>query len=577
MNSNFTVVLVLTALIPLHLVGCEHESSPTSVNVKAERSLTEHTKEFFPPRLIEVTDGVYSAVGFGLANSILVEGDDGAIIIDTMETIEEGHMVREEFRKVSSKPIKAIIYTHNHTDHVFGAEAFVDAGQSPEVFAQERTMDYVYRIVSEYRPIITKRSFRMFGTYLDRQAMINDGIGPFLGIDEDSTLGIVKPTRTFSDYLEAEIAGVRFRLVHAPGETDDQIFVWFPDKRVLACGDNLYKAFPNLYTIRGTPYRDLKGWVASLDKMRALNPEHLVPSHTRPISGQAKVNKILTDYRDAIQYVHDQTVRGINQGLTPDELVETVKLPPHLAASPYLQEFYGKTSWSVRSVFSGNLGWFDGNPSTLDPLSPDVKAAKMVGLAGGIDKLRDALVQAQSDGEHKWALELSDFALRINPGDDKAKQVRISALLALGEAESNPNARHYYLTTALELDGKIDIQEYDNASDDMMKVLPTRRFFDSLAVNLNSQASLNLDKKIGFTFPDSDEQYTVWVRRGVAEIMEGLDTGLDIHVVVDSLAWKKLLARKSNTAVALARDFEFKKGRRIGFIRFLALFRPDTP
>jgi alkyl sulfatase BDS1-like metallo-beta-lactamase superfamily hydrolase len=310
--------------------------------------------------------------------------------------------------------------------------------------------------------------------------------------------------------------------------------------------------------------------------MRALEPEHLVPSHTRPISGAAKVHEILTDYRDAIQYVHDQTVRGINQGLTPDELVETVNLPPHLAASPYLQEFYGKTSWSVRSVFSGNLGWFDGNPSTLEPLTPGEKAAKMARLAGGIDKLRDALAQAQNDGEHQWALELSDFVLRIDPGDDEAKQVRIGALLALGEAESNPNARHYYLTTALELDGKVDIQEYNNATDDMMKILPTRRFFDSLAVNLNSQSSLDLNQKVGFTFPDNGEHYTVWVRHGVAEIIDGLDDELDIHVIVDSLAWKKLLAKQTNIAVALARDFEFEKGGRIGFTRFLALFRPET-
>jgi alkyl sulfatase BDS1-like metallo-beta-lactamase superfamily hydrolase len=230
----------------------------------------------------------------------------------------------------------------------------------------------------------------------------------------------------------------------------------------------------------------------------------------------------------------------------------------------------------VRSVFSGNLGWFDGNPSTLEPLAPDEKAAKMAELAGGIDKLRDALAQAQNDGEHQWALELSDFVLRIDPDDDKAKQVRIGALLALGEAESNPNARHYYLTTALELDGKVDIQEYNNATDDMMKILPTRRFFDSLAVNLNSQSSLNLNQKVGFTFPDNGEHYTVWVRHGVAEIIDGLDDELDIHVIVDSLAWKKLLAKQTNIAVALARDFEFEKGGRIGFTRFLALFRPET-
>ena len=165
----------------------------------------------------------------------------------------------------------------------------------------------------------------MFGTFLDDAALVNAGIGPCLGIHENSTMGLVRPTHTFEETLEQEISGVRFELVFAPGETNDQIFVWLPDKKVLLPGDNIYQSFPNLYTIRGTPYRDVNKWVESLDKMRALRPEHLVPSHTMPISGADKIYEILTDYRDAIQYVHDQTIRGMNRGLTPDELVETIR------------------------------------------------------------------------------------------------------------------------------------------------------------------------------------------------------------------------------------------------------------
>jgi alkyl sulfatase BDS1-like metallo-beta-lactamase superfamily hydrolase len=574
---NFKVTTAIISISAVALItACGKDAAPPTLNVKPEESLAKHTSEFSPPRVIKVTDGVWSAVGFGLANSILVEGDDGAIVIDTMETIEEGRTVREEFRKVSSKPIKAIIYTHNHTDHVFGAEAFVDEGQTPEIFAHETTMDYVYRIVSEYRPIITKRSFRMFGNVLEDAAMVNGGIGPFLGIDEHSTLGILPPTKTVSDFLAVEVAGIKFELFHAPGETDDQIFVWFPDKRLLACGDNLYKAFPNLYTIRGTPYRGLKKWAASLDKMRTLEPEHLVPSHTKPISGAFKVRAVLTDYRDAIQYVHDQTVRGINMGLTPDELVETVKLPPHLAASPYLQEFYGKVSWSVRSVFAGNLGWFDGNPSNLHPLPLEERADRIADLVGGQDPLRDRMIEAHDKGEHQWVLELSDVLLRLDPDDVDMKRVRIKSLTALGEAESNPNARHYYLTRALELAGKVEIKEFNSATDDMFAILPMRRFFDSLSVNLDPKASATLDQKVAFTFPDTGEEYTVWVRRGVAEIREGLGRGLDIHVVVDSLVWKKTLAKQTNLAVSLARDFELKKGGRIEFTRFLMMFRPKA-
>ncbi len=209
---------------------------------------------------------------------------------------------------------------------------------------------------------------RMFGNYLPEDEMVNDGIGAFLGIDSDSRLFAMPPTHTFSDQLKLKIAGVDIELVHAPGETNDQIFVWLPQQRVLLPGDNIYKAFPNLYTIRGTPYRDVSQWVDSLDKMRQRQPQFLVPSHTRPIVGAEQVDATLQVYRDAIQFVHDQTVRYMNKGLTPDQIVERVRLPEHLASHPYLQEFYGKVDWSVRSIFGGYMGWFDGNSSTLLPL-----------------------------------------------------------------------------------------------------------------------------------------------------------------------------------------------------------------
>ncbi len=567
-----TYNLAAAVLLTLGLTGCGGEPPEFQAPVKTPADLAAHSAEF-KKEVVKVTDGVYVAVGFGLANSTMVEGDDGVIIIDTMETVEEGEKVRAAFREIVNKPVKAIIYTHNHTDHVFGAQAFVDDGLEPAVYAHDTTMEYVYRIITEFRPIITKRSLRMFGTYLDADGLVNDGVGPFLGIGPDSTLGIVPPTITFSNTLEDEVAGVRFKLVHAPGETNDQIFVWFPDKKVLAPGDNIYKAFPNLYTIRGTPYRSLKGWTASLDKMRALPVEHLVPSHTRPVSGADKINNTLTDYRDAIRYVYDQTVRWMNQGFTPDEIVEKVKLPPHLAKSPFLQEFYGTVEWSVRSVFDGNLGWFDGNPATLNPLPPHAEAEKMAKLAGGEKALRQAVQDAEDAGDHQWALQLSDYAMRLNPDDKAVRQSRIAALTALGEAASNPNARHYYLTSALELKG-LGIEVLSNAGTEMLKRLPLERFFAAIQVNLDAQASVDINQKAGITFTDSGAEYTIWIRHGVAEIQPRLMDDLDIHVAVDSLVWKEMLAQKRNSAVAIAKDFEYTKGGRVGFAKFLKLFQP---
>lgn len=566
------------ALLLLALIGCEAEQQVEyETRVSSPEDLAAHSEEF-RKEVIEVTDGVYVAVGYGLANSILLEGDDGVVIVDTMETLEEAEAVMAEFAKIvdfEAKPVKAIIYTHNHADHIFGALAFSEGREVP-VYAHATTDYYIDRILSVYRPIIVVRSMRMFGNYLDDAGLINDGIGPRLGYGPGSSLGVIRPTVTFQDELEDEVAGIRFKLVHAPGETNDQLFVWLPDKKVLLPGDNIYKAFPNLYTIRGTPYRDPMDWVDSLDKMRALEPEHLVPSHTRPVSGTDKINRILTDYRDGIAYVHDAAVRGINRGLTPDELVASIKLPPHLAESPYLQEFYGTVEWSLRSVFSGNLGWFDGNPTTLQPLPPDERARRYVELAGGEQALRDEVQQALQDGDHKWVLELTDYLLRLNLEDQGVRDVRAEALTRLGEAASNPNARHYYLTQALELSQGLEIPSQTAEPDPrMVHSFPLENYMRAMAVNLDPQDSADLEKTVTFVFPDAEEAWTVQVRRGVAEVREGAAEEPDLTASIDSKVFKEMLADLRNPAVVIAKDFTVE-GSTLQFVKFMRMFKdPD--
>lgn len=567
---------LLAALLVLTLAACGNDEGGQFEKLTTPAELAEHSKEF-EKGIEKVAEGVWIAIGYGLANSILVEGDDGLIVIDTQETMAEGRKVAREFRKLSDKPLRAIIYTHNHADHVFGAQAFVDE-LAPEdadvrVFAHETTEYYVNRIVSEYRPIITARSFRMFGTHLDAEGLVNNGIGAELHVSSDSNFSFIKPTHTFSDELEVQVAGVDLKLVHAPGETNDQLFVWLPQRKVLAVGDNLYKTFPNLYTIRGTPYRSLKQWAASLDKMRALPVEHIAPSHTRPLHGADEIQRVLTSYRDAIRFVYDQTVRWMNAGLTPDEIVERVKLPEHLAKEPYLQEFYGTVEWSVRSVFAGNLGWFDGNPSTLRPLSPVNEARKMAELAGGQDELGDQLQQAVEEGEYQWALRLSDWVLRLEPDNAPAMQARIEALTRRGEAETNPNSRHYYLMSALELRDDSRFAPISSGSEAMLRALPMPVVMNALATNLRAEEVLDAERRVGVSFTDTGEAWTIWVRRGVAEMVPRLLDDLEIHMNVDSLVWKQMLGRQLNPAVALTK-MDFEKGGRIGFSRFMLLFKP---
>ena len=554
------------------------DAPPPAPPVASPEDLAAHSAEF-ERGIVEVTDGVHVAIGFGLANSILIEGDGGVIVVDTMESIEAGREVREAFRQISPDPVRAIVYTHNHTDHVFGSPAFADPGEPPPaVFAHETTEYYIDRIVNVIRPAIYQRSMRMFGNYLPEEYVLNAGIGPFLATGHGGgTLGLLRPTNTFADRLEVEVAGVKMVLVHAPGETNDQIFVWLPEKRVLLPGDNFYRAFPNLYTIRGTLYRDVLQWVASLDAMRALRPAHLVPSHTRPLQGELEIYAALTDYRDAIQYVHDQTIRGINRGLTPDELASTIELPPHLAKSPYLQPFYGTVEWSVRAIFEGYLGWFDGRAAHLSPLAPAEKAERLATLAREGRSLPEAAKTALAGGDLRWAAELADSWTLLEPGNEEAQRTLAGALRGLGERHPSANGRHYYLTQALEAEGAVVVAQPDPSTFpvELVHSFPISGILRSMSVQLDPLKSADVDTVVGFRFPDVGEAYTMHVRRGVAEVQPVFPADPDLAVTVDSSVWKDLLTGRRNPALTLASSDVQVDGGTLDLVAFLRLFTPE--
>jgi alkyl sulfatase BDS1-like metallo-beta-lactamase superfamily hydrolase len=563
-----TALRILIFVSMLIFVACEQpqkagEAQLVTSDGDASAAL-ERMSEEFRRKVYTVTDGVYQAVGFGIANSIMVEGDECVFIVDVMGSMETAKEVKAEFDKITQKPIAALIYTHNHADHVMGGLAFVPDGKV-DVYAHETTNYYINRMANVLRPVLRRRSARMFGSHLQRPGpdqMENVGLGPFVEtLDPNMTLGLIRPTKTFSDKLEAEICGIKVELVHAPGETNDQLFVWLPERDLLMPGDNIYKAFPNLYSIRGTLYRDVLGWAHSIDKMRALRPAHLVPSHTRSISGKDQVYETLTAYRDAIQFVHDQTIRGINQGLTPDELVEVVKLPPHLAEHAYLQEYYGKVEWSVRGVFNGYLGWFDGDAANLEPVDPDERAAGMASLAGGADGLLLAARDALDEEQYEWAAELTTHLIRLDPRSSEVKRIKAAALRALGRRQINANARNEV--------------NPENALT-FVSTVPIGRFVAAMPANLVYEKSADKDILVGFDFPDVDEGYGIHVRRGVAEFKDHFPKNPDITITADSAVWRELVLGLRNPIKAFASgDVKFK-GSALDLVGFLRLFKPPV-
>jgi len=403
--------------------------------------LRAHSAEF-RREVIKVADGVWAAVGFSDANSALIAGDGGSIVVDTTSDADDAKAVKAEFAKLSSAPVRAIIYTHAHPDHTGGAGVFA-GNDRPEILAHQLFVDRVPDVGRNGRD-----GGDQFGSTLPDALFINAGTGLEFGRHPAPT-AFVAPTRTFSgDQLELTIAGVRIQLLHTPGETRENIAVWLPDRRVLLPGDDFYKSFPTLYAIRGARLRPIEQWIASLGTMLDLGADALVPGHTRPVLGSANVRAALTAYRDGIKSILDQTLEGMRKGERPDELVQHVALPPALAASPYLQEFYGTVAWSVRAVYADYAGWFDGNPAKLFPLPEKDRAARVVELAGGREQVLSRARRALADKDFQWAAELTDYVLANDEGNVEAKRLKASALSELGERQTSAIARNYYLSAA---------------------------------------------------------------------------------------------------------------------------------
>ncbi len=576
---------VLAVLSGLVVTGCAEDLPPAAAPAAASEALTAHSAEF-RKSIVEVVPGVHVAIGYALANVIMIEGDDGVIIVDTTESLAAAREVVAAFDLVTDKPVVAIIYTHNHTDHIFGAAAFAQ-GRDVPVYAHATTWSHIERIMNVLRPVIETRSFRMFGNYLAAggEAVINDGIGPALahspGVDRD-LFGLLQPTHTFQDRLDVTIAGRRLVLIHAPGETDDQILVWLPEERVLLPGDNVYKAFPNLYTIRGTRYRDVMQWAESVRAMRGLGAEHLVPSHTRPVSGAAAIDDILEAYSDAIQYVHDQTVRGINQGVDALTLAASIELPPELAAHPWLQPFYGTVPWSVRAIHSGYLGWFDGNSSNLFPTPATTRAQRLLDLAGG-EAVVLAEVEARLAADPQWAAELADLVLAANRDSVPiAAELKAQALRTLASGTPNPNARNWYLTEALELEDKVKVAPSPLTAErvEFARGFPVAGVLQTMAVSLDPARSAGIDQRVVFVFPDQGVRYAIHVRNQLAAIerLSGVPGEDQLTVTVDASDWLDLVSGQRGFPLALADGTLQVSGGladKGALLQFLALFRQD--
>ena len=530
----------------------------------------------FREKIYTPHENIKVAVGYGLANSILVLGNTQSLVVDTMGGIETANRVIDDLDIPSNKPVTTLAYTHFHADHTLGAQAFVDQFSIENVISHETTIAEIRDFFGIKRDLISERSLKMFGSILqEKDKTTSSGIGIKLetGID---TPGYIKPTITFSDFYSHDLDGLEIQFFHAPGETDDQLFVWIPKYKALMPGDNIYKAFPNIYTIRGTTYRSFKSWYTSLEKMMALEPEILIPSHGTPINGKEEISRVLSNYRDAIKYVHDQMMRNLNSGYSPLEAARKIKLPENLARDPHLFELYGTIEWSARNLFNGYFGWFDGNPTNLYPFTKEEYSEKLLTLIPE-EQLIFELDKALAEEDSQWALYISDLLIDSGKGNEQILAKKAAALKNLGDSAYNPNAVSFYRSTYAELTNstsdKVFITGDSQIEPKLLGELDVLMFLETMAIRLDPSKVAGIADAKYVKFTDLDEVWKLRLENSVFTY-EQVSSTVEHDIEMSSLTFKSLVTGTINPITGILLTNNNAKGpNKRGFLELLSNFQ----
>jgi alkyl sulfatase BDS1-like metallo-beta-lactamase superfamily hydrolase len=369
---------------------------------------------------VKITDNIYQAIGFG--NTFLVTTPAGNVIIDTSNVLAAPLHVKL-LKARSAAPVKYIILTHGHGDHTGGVGLWKEPGT--QVIAQRNQVEFL-NYQERLNRFFALRNSAQF-VYPTPPAM------KWPGDEGAKRLANI----LFDDKYEFTLGGVKFEIFSTPGETLDHLSVWIPQWRAAFTGDNFYASFPNIYTLRGTEPRMALDYVHSLDKVISWKPEILLPSHGPAMTGEQTIAANVGKYRDAILYVHDAVVKGMNDGKDAFTLMREIKLPENLNVG----EGYGKLTWSIRGIYEGYAGWFDLNPATMYEAPPSSPYADLVKLAGGPDPVVARALQVFHDGQAAEALRLIDAALAADAAHRGALEARLRILKSLSDQSKNSNER----------------------------------------------------------------------------------------------------------------------------------------
>jgi alkyl sulfatase BDS1-like metallo-beta-lactamase superfamily hydrolase len=495
-------------------------NAPDTVNP----SLWRHDQVLAKSGLFQVSDTIWQVRGFDISNVTFIKGKTGWIVIDPLTSAEVAKAALELVNeKLGVRPIVAMIYTHSHGDHFGGVKGMieqkdVDEGKvqviAPQGFMEQAVSENIIAGTA-----MNRRATYQFGHFLapGPQGQMGSGIGMAVS---KGTVTLIAPTVLITHTgQEMVIDGVKVQFQITPGtEAPSEMNFFLPDLHILCMAENANVSMHNVLTPRGALVRDAKAWAEYLTesvRLYGANTDIMFTSHGWPRFGKAEVNGFLENHRDAYKFLHDQSVRYMNQGLTGEEIAAKVVLPKALNDSWYNKGYYGTMRFNSRAVYQRYMGWYDANPVHLADLPPAEEGKRYVAAMGGADKVMALAKLSIDSGDYSWAATLLNNVVMADSANVAAREMLASAYDQLGYQQESSLGRNIYLMGATELRKGVQKASSLPMSSDMVANLPTAMLFDLLSVRLDAAKAEGVNLKLAMVFPDRNESVYIRVRNGV--------------------------------------------------------------
>ncbi|KAK6223030.1 hypothetical protein QIS74_03875 [Colletotrichum tabaci] len=470
-----------------------------------------------------VTKGIYQVRGLDLSNTTFIEGNEGVIVIDPLTSRETGRAALELYRSErGEKPVKGVIYTHSHVDHFGGVKGMVSQEDvdkklveiiAPEGFLEHAVAENVYTGTA-----MSRRAAYMYGAVLDRgvQGQVGAGLGQTVSTGE---VTLIAPTMTISTTGKSHrVDGVKMEFQMAPDtEAPSEMLIYFPEFKALCAAEDATHTFHNLLTLRGAVVRDPHGWSKYLTETIDLfgdKTDVVFASHHWPTWGADQVVEFLTLQRDLYAYVHDQTLRMLNQGHNGPEIAEKFVLPPTLDRAWNARGYYGSVSHNVKAIYQRYMGWFDGNPAHLWEHVPVERSKRYVSILGGMENTVAIGQEAYDQGDFRWAAEILNHAVFAHSRHTTAKNLLADTYEQLGYGSENGTWRNFFLSGTTELRTGNFGTPTATASPDVISQLTPEMLFDSFAIQINGPKAWNESVVIDVCVTDTKSKYRLWLSNG---------------------------------------------------------------